>query len=56
MSGVPPGGPKAERAVAETARSSLPIERAPALEMRGITKRYPGVVANDGLHEETVKQ
>ena len=26
-----------------------PVEavRAPALEMRGITKRYPGVVAND---------
>ena len=23
--------------------------RAPALEMRGITKRYPGVVANDGI-------
>ena len=22
---------------------------APALEMRGITKRYPGVVANDGI-------
>src|SRR6478672_5668706 len=28
-----------------------PVEavRAPALEMRGITKRYPGVVANDGI-------
>ena len=23
--------------------------RAPALEMRGITKRYPGVVANDSI-------
>jgi general nucleoside transport system ATP-binding protein len=23
--------------------------RAPALEMRGITKRYPGVLANDGI-------
>ena len=22
---------------------------APALEMRGITKRYPGVIANDGI-------
>ncbi len=27
---------------------SLPV-RAPALEMRGITKRYPGVVANDSI-------
>ena len=26
--------------------------RAPALEMRGITKRYPGVVANDGISLE----
>jgi simple sugar transport system ATP-binding protein len=25
---------------------------APALEMRGITKRYPGVVANDGINLE----
>jgi simple sugar transport system ATP-binding protein len=25
------------------------VVRAPALEMRGITKRYPGVVANDGI-------
>ena len=24
------------------------IVSAPALEMRGISKRYPGVVANDG--------
>jgi len=22
---------------------------APAIEMRGITKRYPGVIANDGI-------
>ena len=27
--------------------SESPLVRAPALEMRGITKRYPGVVAND---------
>jgi len=26
-----------------------PAVQAPALEMRGITKRYPGVVANDGI-------
>ena len=26
-----------------------PAVRAPALEMRGITKRYPGVVANDAI-------
>src|SRR5919106_2249023 len=25
------------------------VSGAPALEMRGITKRYPGVVANDGI-------
>ena len=25
------------------------VSRPPALEMRGITKRYPGVVANDGI-------
>ena len=25
------------------------VVQAPALEMRGITKRYPGVVANDGI-------
>ncbi len=30
---------------------SGPIQ-APALEMRGITKRYPGVVANDGINLE----
>jgi ABC-type uncharacterized transport system ATPase subunit len=29
--------------------SESPEVRAPALEMRGITKRYPGVVANDGI-------
>jgi simple sugar transport system ATP-binding protein len=27
----------------------IPVANAPALEMRGITKRYPGVVANDGI-------
>jgi len=29
--------------------SESPAVRAPALEMRGITKRYPGVVANDSI-------
>lgn len=35
-----------ERAVAEAARSSHP---APVLEMRGITKRFPGTLANDHI-------
>jgi ABC-type uncharacterized transport system ATPase subunit len=34
---VPPGG------------TPLPVERAPALEMRGITKRFPGTLANDHI-------
>ncbi len=34
--------------VAATAPDGEPVT-APALEMRGITKRYPGVVANDGI-------
>ncbi|MGH2377039.1 MAG: ABC transporter ATP-binding protein [Candidatus Limnocylindria bacterium] len=38
-----------ERAATEAARSSLPVERAPALEMRGITKRFPGTLANDHI-------
>ena len=31
---------------------AVPEVQAPALEMRGITKRYPGVVANDGINLE----
>jgi simple sugar transport system ATP-binding protein len=38
-----------ERVADEAARSSLPAERAPALEMRGITKRFPGTLANDHI-------
>ena len=36
---------------AVTASDAEPV-RAPALEMRGITKRYPGVVANAGIDLE----
>ncbi|WP_110943835.1 ABC transporter ATP-binding protein [Streptomyces niger] len=32
-----------------TASSSPPAERAPAVELRGITKRFPGVVANHDI-------
>src|SRR5687767_8375072 len=38
-----------ERAATEATRSSVPTERAPALEMRGITKRFPGTLANDHI-------
>src|SRR3954469_9487185 len=39
----PGGRPRRSRMSPET------IADAPALEMRGITKRYPGVIANDGI-------
>jgi ABC-type uncharacterized transport system ATPase subunit len=42
-----PGDAKDVTVTAETAREET--VRAPALEMRGITKRYPGVVANDHI-------
>ncbi len=38
-----------ERVASEATRSSLP---APALEMRGITKRFPGTLANDHISLE----
>src|SRR5260370_11291624 len=33
----------------EVPELDVPVVEAPALEMRGITKRYPGVVANDSI-------
>ena len=42
--GTNPGAPTAAASVSVTATAA-----APALEMRGITKRYPGVVANDHI-------
>jgi simple sugar transport system ATP-binding protein len=53
---VPDAKTLAEDAVAFTDRGGTSIDpaiaaraEAPALEMRGITKRFPGVVANDGI-------
>ena len=42
--GTNPGAPTAAASASVTATAA-----APALEMRGITKRYPGVVANDHI-------
>src|SRR5690348_2616792 len=36
-------------AASPTVSAPEPVQ-APALEMRGITKRYPGVVANNGIN------
>jgi ABC-type uncharacterized transport system ATPase subunit len=48
---VPEAGEQEERFDVTVPDTTLVPDRisAPALEMRGITKTYPGVVANDGI-------
>ncbi len=46
QSSAPSAVPSPDRTLA------TPVEKAPALEMRGITKRYPGVIANDHIDLE----
>jgi general nucleoside transport system ATP-binding protein len=46
---VGPEGPGASPQAATTSAEPEETTAAPALEMRGITKRYPGVVANDHI-------
>ena len=50
--GPPPTAPDDPSGPAPTGGGLVGPVRAPALEMRGITKRFPGVVANDAIDLE----